>query len=181
MLEVFTVIELHKQSELLNIIVSSWPCPSQTPTPPTLPVWYLLIICSLCIDSIPEFQHFTHGVQVMTCQLLSFNLQFCDSTTTNTTKWQSGQKCVVNFNHRIISGSCPEPKTFYLLWIMLIHNFVLYNIIKTFCQAKQVLKAVRKKTLSQKKPKRWLITVSLVKWYKKKFSKANLCEIYENK
>lgn len=113
--------------------------------------------------------------------IVVFQFQFCDSTTTNTTKWQSGHKCVVNFNHRIISGSCPEPKTFYLLWIMLIHNFVLYNIIKTFCQAKQVLKAVRKKTLSQKKPKRWLITVSLVKWYKKKFSKANLCEIYENK
>lgn len=85
--------------------------------------------------------------------IVVFQFQFCDSTTTNTTKWQSGHKCVVNFNHRIISGSCPEPKTFYLLWIMLIHNFVLYNIIKTFCQAKQVLKAARKKHSHKKSPK----------------------------
>lgn len=133
-----------------------------------LAVRYLLIICSHSIDSIPEFQHFTHGVQVMTSQLLSFNFNFATQQ-----KKQSDHKCVVNFNHRIIIGSCPEPKTFYLMWIMLIHNFVLYNIIiiiinipppSIFCQAKQVLNATRE---AQKKPKRWLITVSLVKWYKK--------------
>lgn len=89
-----------------------------------LAVRYLLIICSHSIDSIPEFQHFTHGVQVMTSQLLSFNFNFATQQ-----KKQSDHKCVVNFNHRIIIGSCPEPKTFYLMWIMLIHNFVLYNII----------------------------------------------------
>lgn len=51
------------------------PLPDSSSLDP-LPVRYLLIICSLSIDYIPEFQHFTHGVQVMTCQLLSFNFNF---------------------------------------------------------------------------------------------------------
>lgn len=181
---------MHKQSELLNIIVSSWPCPSYTPDLPLLLPSFRMILVNY-LQSRYRFYSWISTFHTWCASyespIVVFQFQFCDSTKNN----KVAISALLILTIESSAGSCPEPKTFYLLWIMLIHNFVLYNIIiiiihipplPTFCQAKQVLKSARvaKNTLT-KKPKRWLITVSLVKWCIKRVLNANLCEISENK